>query len=93
MQDGMNKFKIGDIVRCIVGVSEQDGGPKEGEIFFITSIDNDYAISIGFPLERLKDTIYHEDIRKGLQPNWGISCFVSAKDILFDEALNGILNE
>lgn len=75
----MNKFKIGDKVRCISSISSKDNGPIKGEEFIVTVVDHSH---IGFPLERLKHECYSNNTRKGLNANWGSKSFELVNNIL-----------
>lgn len=77
------KFKKGDRIICIESISERNGGPRKGEIFIVTSINFSY---IGFPLDRLTDSTYHQDTINGYRPNWGASNFELCPDLsIFQE--------
>ncbi len=68
----MGDFKIGDKIRCIKSISEDEGGPSIGETFIVTSVDEDNYV--GFPLQRLHRN-YSDKIKDGSETNWGGSCF------------------
>lgn len=67
----MNKFKIGDKVKCIKNIQTCITAPKKGEEFIITSLSERH---IGFPLDRLS-SYYKYEVRRGKSPNWGIDNF------------------
>lgn len=83
------KFKVGDKVRCIEGISIEDGGPKKGEIFTVKSSDNAW---IGFELSRLQSNFYSNDIINGLNTNWGSDSFELVNDLqtIIDTANKGL---
>lgn len=70
----MSKFKVGDKVKCISSISANSGGPKVGQEFIITSIEDRDSKNyyIGFKLNSYKAK---PDIQSGKVPNWGSSCF------------------
>ena len=69
----MSKFKVGDRVKCISSIDEENGGPKEGEFYTITAIDSGW---IGFviPTYTNNRSGYGTLIQKGAA-NWGEQYF------------------
>ena len=84
----MPKFKVGDWVVCIDGISEGYGGPKKGEKFLVTSVQGD---SVGFKLKRLDNDIYRTTTIDGTKPNWGTECFELDEWTPFKKNLEEIL--
>lgn len=83
------KFKVGDKVKCIEGIGFEDGGPKKGEIFTVTSSENAW---IGFELSRLPSNFYCNDIINGLNANWDSDSFELVNDLqtIIDTANKGL---
>lgn len=65
------KFKVGDKVRC-----NSDfiycRGPVNGKIYIIKSVSSD-GTSIGV---EVLDCTYSDNIKKGIEPNWGEEVFL-----------------
>jgi len=67
-------FKVGDIVKCIQGISTISGGPAIGKTYKITVID---MIYIGF---NLPDYEGSPEIANGTYANWGACDFILVKN-------------
>lgn len=75
MEPQMSKFtpQIGDLVECISDFLINYKGPKKGERFIVTSVEDSY---LGFKLRRLSSELFFETEIEGIEPCWHKSYFI-----------------
>jgi hypothetical protein len=106
MNKKKNKFNIDDIVVCIRSIDDENGGPKEGVIYKVISIDEKIGQWIGIELPTYDPKFniafghsnYTRNIQTGEMPNWGVHCFryATPEEVNFynyPDKLEKLLNE
>lgn len=93
------KFLLYDLIECLENISADEGGPKKGERFVITSVEEqvpnlkDNSLQwIGFKLPKLMKK-YTEAIRIGKAPNWDSRNFKLIERSEAAKILFGVNNE